>query len=646
MATKKKLLQAAAGNAGGAALNVEDVFSTYLYNGTATNVAHRIQNGIDLAGEGGLVWIKKRDSNIANTNHYLSDTERGNFYIASNSTNAQAAGDIASYNSDGWTFNASTGLGTDYLAAQSYASWTFRKAKKFFDVVTWTGDGTGTRDIPHNLGTTVGMIVMKQTQSTLYDWFVYHRGYTSNTGRLNVTGAFGSSSLILRPTPGQETTHFQVSGTYNGSGETHVAYLFAHNNNDGGFGPDGDADAIKCGSYTGNGSATGPSVDLGFEPQWLLIRNVDRADDWVLIDSMRGIPSSSDGPAVLRPESSAVEYAPGSTFSQASRVDLTATGFDVKSSNSRVNGSSQNMIYMAIRRGTKVPESGTEVFGIHNNTGQTGFNTGIVTDFGIGGQRLGADKYYVGTRLLQGNVLNTNSTAAESSNTAWSFDQMDGFFSSAGTFSGYIGWGWKRASKYFDVVAYTGTGSNRTVAHNLGVAPEMMWIKGRSAAYDWVVYHKAIGNSKILNLNGTAAAYTQANFNNTDPTSSVFTVGSIAGTNASSQTFIAYLFASLDGISKVGSYTGTGNHIDVDCGFTSGARFVLIKRVDTSSTGWGVIDTVRGLTSSADAYLFLNLTIAEGTANIVNPLSSGFKVVGTGSDYNANGSTYIFYAIA
>ena len=226
---------------------------------------------------------------------------------------------------------------------------------------------------------------------------------------------------------------------------------------------------------------------------------------------------------------------------------------------------------------------------------------------------------------------------------------MTGFLDAGGNpGANYYAWMWKRAPNFFDVVAYTGNGTaGRTVSHNLGVAPEMMWVKQRPYSSSWTVYHKDIGAANKLILNdasGTASA-TSA-WNSTAPTSSVFTLGSLNDVNENPLAHIAYLFASLDGISKVGSYTGTGNHIDVDCGFTSGARFVLIKRVDTSSTGWGVIDTVRGLTSSADAYLFLNLTIAEGTANIVNPLSSGFKVVGTGSDYNANGSTYIFYAIA
>ena len=168
-----------------------------------------------------------------------------------------------------------------------------------------------------------------------------------------------------------------------------------------------------------------------------------------------------------------------------------------------------------------------------------------------------------------------------------------------------------------------------------------------SLSDDWYVWHSSFSATEGILLNSNGAKQTnRVWWNSTLPTSSVFTVERYGGYGASGNNYIAYLFASLDGISKVGSYTGTGNHIDVDCGFTSGARFVLIKRVDTSSTGWGVFDTVRGLTSSVDAYLFLNLTLAQGTANILNPLSSGFKVVGTGSDYNANGSTYIFYAIA
>ena len=642
MATKKKLLQAAAGNAGGAALNVEDVFSTYLYNGTATNVAHRIQNGIDLAGEGGLVWIKKRDSNIANTNHYLSDTERGNFYIASNSTNAQAAGDIASYNSDGWTFNASTGLGTDYLAAQSYASWTFRKAKKFFDVVTWTGDGTGTRDIPHNLGTTVGMIVMKQTQSTLYDWFVYHRGYTSNTGRLNVTGAFGSSSLILRPTPGQETTHFQVSGTYNGSGETHVAYLFAHNNNDGGFGPDGDADIIKCGSYTGNGStSSGPHIDLGFEPQWILVKTATQSGNWSISDTMRGFHHGNQI-NLLYPHLSNAEAVVSTTPSQAAP---TSNGFQVQSSGTNFNTSGQTYIYIAIRRPTAVPTSATEVFDVQTSTSANFVHTtGFDVDLAITGSQDGwARNAGVVDRLRgDGKSLETSNTDAESAGNAGvhEFDRSREYLNSS-TSGDQVAWAWKRAPKYMDVVAYTGNGTaGHTVSHNLTVAPEMMWVKRRNGVSSWITYWEPLGATKGVFID-TNAAFTSATYwNDTAPTDSVFTLGN-GSTNTSSATFIAYLFATLANISKVGSFSHTnGTNSVVDCGFTSGARFVLLKRTD-SADNWDLWDSARGINTGTEPKLVLNTTSNESVTDEIDPDGSGFIYASGG-----NTGDYIFYAIA
>ncbi len=347
-------------------LNVEDVFSTYLNSDGSSNQV--ITNGIDLDGEGGLVWGKSR--NLAE-HSFLVDSARGkgsnnNFkYLRSGSTAIEqdiANRSLSSFNSNGFTFQGADDQFNS--SGNEYVYWTFRKAPKFFDVVTYTGNGpSNTQNISHDLGSSVGMMIVKST-SAVDNWHTWHRGFGDNGYiMLNATNA-KSTYTGLWDNTAPTSTHFTVSDSCNTNNATYVAYLFAHNDGDGEFGPDGDADIIKCGSYTGNGSATGPSVSLGFEPQWLLIRNTDRSDDWVLIDSMRGIPSSSDGPAVLRPESSAAEYASGSTFSQASRVDLTATGFDVKSSNSRVNGSSQNMIYIAIRRGTAVPESATDVFAV------------------------------------------------------------------------------------------------------------------------------------------------------------------------------------------------------------------------------------------------------------------------------------------
>jgi hypothetical protein len=117
--------------------------------------------------------------------------------------------------------------------------------------------------------------------------------------------------------------------------------------------------------------------------------------------------------------------------------------------------------------------------------------------------------------------------------------------------------------------------------------------------------------------------------------------------NVSGSTYIAYLFATLDGVSKVGSYTGTGADLNVDCGFSAGARFILIKRAD--STGdWYYWDSVRGIAVGNDPYLLLNSTAVEVTGtDYIDPLSSGFTVTSSApAALNASGGTYIFLAIA
>ena len=309
MSTKKKLLQAAAGAAGGAeTLNVENVFSTYLYEGNASSSGQTITNGIDLSGEGGLVWIKNRDYS---SDHVLYDTERGistktlsNNYIAESYAAGQG---VTSFNSDGFTLTTGD---NDYNAAASYTSWTFRKTPKFFDVVTWTGDGTNGRTISHNLGTTVGSIFVKRRDATA-GWYVYHRHYGGTHSLfLNGTLEAQQNTNYWNDTDATSTEFTVASNTgLNASGGTYVAYLFAHHNNDGEFGPDADQDIIKCGSY--NGAASGTPVynkiTLGFEPQWLLIKAVSGTyagtANWVILDAQR----SGSGGREVYPNASSTE---------------------------------------------------------------------------------------------------------------------------------------------------------------------------------------------------------------------------------------------------------------------------------------------------------------------------------------------------
>ena len=159
--------------------------------------------------------------------------------------------------------------------------------------------------------------------------------------------------------------------------------------------------------------------------------------------------------------------------------------------------------------------------------------------------------------------------------------------------------------------------------------------------------HKDIGPAKVIYLNNDIASNpTTTRFNNVNPTDSVFTLGTDAEVNGSGRTYIAHLFASLDGISKVGSYAGNNGTQTINCGFTSGARFVLIKC--SNDTGdWYIWDTERGIVSGNDSFLILNNTDAENTqSDDIDPQSTGFIVNHANAGINESGKSYIFYAIA
>ena len=265
-------------------LNVEDVFSTYLYTGT--NTTNNIDNGIDLSGEGGLLWIKNRD---AAQKHVLFDTERGKTkMLQTNDTSDELTNAwLDSFNSNGFSIALGVSNAEINNTAYDYASWTWRKAPKFFDVVTYTGDGVAGRGIAHNLGTTVGFIVVKRTD-TIGGWQVYHRSLGA-TKFLLLNDTFAATTNNTRWYDTEPTsTHFTVNNIndMNASGGTYVAYLFAHNDGDGEFG-DGTQDIIKCGSWTTAGTGS-PEVNLGFEPQWIMFKRTDGTGDWRIYDTMRG----------------------------------------------------------------------------------------------------------------------------------------------------------------------------------------------------------------------------------------------------------------------------------------------------------------------------------------------------------------------
>jgi hypothetical protein len=638
MADLTAMMQAAAGAAGDENLYIEDVFSTYLYAGDGST--QTITNDIDLDGEGGLVWAKSRD---AAEWHSLCDTARGvNSQLFSNATNAASASGVTQFNSNGY---ATTGSQSN-LGSTNYVSWTFRKAPKFFDIVTYTGTGVA-RTVAHNLGSVPGCIIVKCT-SDAEGWFVYHRS-ESNTenGYLNLNSPWAvnyTPSVWNNTTPTSSVFTLGTRNEVNGTGKTFVAYLFAHD--DGGFGDDGEQNVISCGTYTIPGAPL--DVNLGYEPQFLLIKRTDTTGDWYIIDTMRGF-TVSDNPVTLKPNSSDSEGG-------LAKYRITNTGFG----GAFDGGDSGTYIYIAIRRGPmKTPESGTEVFSPVARTGtnvSTTVNTTVRPDAIIQNWRAGAygsSDHYIYDRLRGFTYsLFTNTSDAEANQTVSGTSGMGnssygilntGMNASGGTFVDYA---LTRAPGFFDVVCYTGTGSATTVAHNLGVAPELMIIKLRNAApgaASWIVYPNI--PTQVLFLNTTGALATNAIFFGTAPTASVFTLGGGAGNNNDATgTYVAYLFASLAGVSDIGTYTGNGTSVSVTTGFQP--RFILVKRTD-STGNWIVGDSARGLVAGDDPFLLLNTTAAETTnQDWVDVSATGFTVNETAANANVNTGTYIYLAIA
>ena len=658
----------AAGSASGDKVYVEDVFSTHLYTGTGSGIA--INNGIDLSGEGGLVIYRRRDGA---ENWSYQDTVRGvDSVIYSDSTNAAAdpgGYGLASFNSNGFTTELNT-------SSAEYCSWTFRKQEGFFDVVTYTGTGSS-KTVSHNLGCVPGMIIVKMTTTAGYKWRVWHKSLGNNDALcLNDTSAesdSGSSGGFWNNTaPTSSVFSVGTYGQTNNNGDTFVAYLFADGDSSDAqiFGDDGDEAIIKTGSFTPTGSGTAKqTINVGFEPQWLLLKNATstQSGNWWIFDNMRGFTAGDgNGSEYLLADTSGAASAFG-----AGTLNITNQGFEM--TNNAFVSSSQTFIYMAIRRGPmKEPSAGTDVYNAVTFTG-TGsaadIDSGFPVDLAIPQKRT-ANQYYNFRDRLRGNkqTLQLPLTSAQFSNASLTceFDDMNGFHH-AGTNidSGYaangqssIAYMFRRYRSVFDMAFYSGTGSNLDVTHNLNVVPEMQIIKrldsGTNA--DWVVYHKDVPatgsyNGQYFFLNDGSIGYAGSTTVFLDtPTASVFKVGTNDMVNNSSGSYIWYGFASLSGISHVGSYTGTGNDINVtDLG--AAARFVFIKRADEwvgGAGGYYVFDTARGIVAGNDVYSLWNSTSAEVTnTDYIDPHSSGFTITSSAPDsLNANGGKYFYLAFA
>jgi len=414
---------------------------------------------------------------------------------------------------------------------------------------------------------------------------------------------------------------------------------------------------IKCGSYVGNGSSTGPEIHLGWEPDFVLLKNADNGSEhWKMFDSMRGIPTDGNDP-LLEPSTGNSENAGNNA------LDLTARGFKIKLSGDFCNASGNNIIYMAIRRPDgyvqKPVEDATKVFAMTYGTSSSNpsYVSNFPVDFATNRRPATSEDWYNSARLIQGKYLLLNETNAEVSHSGQMFDYSNGWQGQNTDLTQYFSWMWRRHAG-FDVVTYKGDGvAGRQVPHSLSKNPEMIWVKKRDGTTAWNVGHKGLNGGTnpwdySLVLNDTETEADDINkWNDTAPTSTHFTVGDSGRVNTSGNNYIAILFASVSGVSKVGFYNGWNwpDTNTVECGFQP--RFVLAKKV-TGTGGnprdWHLFDTVRGIASGggSDKRLEPNNTGAShDSTNYLELTSSGFTPK-DGDIHSTTSDKFIFYAHA
>lgn len=607
---------------------VDDVFNTDVWNGASGDLT--INNGIKFSTEGGMFMSKTR----SNTTYIgLFDTVRGaskRLRPDSTAVEGNTPNIVKSFNANGLTISSDGGT-QFYENGQEHVGWSFRKQKGFFDIQTWTGDNTSGRVISHDLGSVPGMIIIKALNSG-QSWSVWHRGMNGGTNPhtkkmlWNSTAAENSSTNDFISAPTATSFELGSDGRVNqGSNTQYIAYIFAHDDQQ--FGTNKDKAIIKCGHYTGNGGAQ--TIDLGFEPQWMMIKRVTNGHSWMVVDCIRGVQSyggdDSAGYVVINDTQAEV---PMNTNNVIGVYHSGILFQAVSSSISNYNG--DDYIYVAIRRPDgyvgRPAETGTDVFhtvgGTSTGSVTGAFTAGFPVDFGMCtdptiGSNLNSSIRQFGTDYW----LRTHYNDAVSDANNFTWDSNTGWVN--GGFSSQQSWMWKRGQS-FDTVCYKGNNTNTSIPHGLGQTPEMIIYRRRDAAGHWIVYHKdtAAVNARYYPtyLNGNSAGTTNdsgANFQNY-PTATHFKVAN-GDTNINNAYYAALLFSSVEGISKVGYYNGSSSTTTLSLGFEP--RFLMVKRVDATGD-WYFWDSIRGIQGTATMGESVISTAGSGTWTCPTGVSS------------------------
>ena len=492
--------------------------------------------------------------------HHLYDTVRGaGKTIFSNTSLAQQSSDtdrLSAFTSTGFS------LGSNYRVNQSgsrFQSFTFKEEEKFFDIVSYTGTGSA-QAINHNLGCVPAAIIIKRLDAS-QNWAVYHKD-VGNTHYMNFNDndqAASNSTWWNDTTPTDTTFTVGSNNPTNASSSDFIAYLFA--SEEAAFGFDGAQVISKVGSYTGNNS-TSKEVTLGWRPQYVLIKRYDGGNggQWAFFDHIGGVNTSADSQTI----NDNTLYASNSDeYTNYEYLEYTSTGFKLKTTSGDVNAS-DNYIYIAIREADgyvgKPITDATKVF--TPTVGSSGApmykSSNHYVDIALqkSAYNTSTNDWQIVNRSSNNYFMRPNTTAALAYNQyqqGWNY--QDGWSTYTGGSGIRMSWLFRQYPKGLQYVFYRGDGTaGNVVTHQLNATPEMTWIKRRDGTSNWSVWHNGLngGSSNLnyeINMNSTSAEGSTGNFSAMGSES--FTLGGGSATNGSGDDYVAYLFASVSGISKV-----------------------------------------------------------------------------------------------
>jgi len=641
MGLNKRLI--GAGAVGSGAVTPSENFKVVAYTGDGNST----QSITGLGFKPDFVWIKTRTYAWS---HTVMDSTRGiNSILGSDGTSPESTyssswrglyGQLDSFDSDGSV--------TSTVQANQDAG---------FSIVKYTGSGSaGT--IGHGLSAKCDLVIIK-TRDSVNNWIVQLPQLGDNA-RMLLDGTSGKSDDSTTAQAGNATVFgIGADNSVAKSSDNFIAYCF--------HSVDGFS---KIGSYTGNGvSGGGPIIETGFEPAFVMIKNTNTSNyGWYMFDNKRN--PGQEKRLILRADTSGAEYDGGYY------LEFLSNGFRINTNSGPVNLNNGTFIYMAFAADpdTEAPTL-ADSFNVKTYTGNGG--TQSITGLGfspsfvwIKGRDLNFNHVIYDSTRGTGKYILPNTTGAEGTiaNGLTSFDS-DGF--TVGSESGhnynnskFVAWTWKaddneptindngsinslvsaNANAGFSIVKYDGTqAAGATVGHGLSAAPNMIIVKRLDYAEDWVVYHSSLGNTKTLNLNTDDAEVTDAAFNNTTPSSTVFTLSNCASgscINSNSGTYIAYCFHDVTSYQKFGSYAGNGTSQSINVGFKP--DFVMLRKY-TSGQDWMIFDSVRDGNPKRKRLEANNSDAEVDETTNINFTSTGFEF--TSGYYNDSGQSSIYWAI-